>query len=74
MPLRRHGDPKREVQDACRAWLFQMPPGSYQFSVAIQEPPQRDFFKTTVDPDLIADRFLGVLRASASGDPAQLGP
>lgn len=73
MPLRRRGDPKREVQDACRAWLFQMPPGSYQFSVAIQEPPQRDFFKTTIDPDLIADRFLGVLRASASGDPAQLG-
>ena len=72
MPLRRRGDPKREVQDACRAWLFQMPPGSYQFSVAIQEPPQRDFFKTTVDPDLIAERFLGVLRASVSGDPAQL--
>ncbi|WP_229511128.1 MULTISPECIES: hypothetical protein [unclassified Massilia] len=72
MPLRRRGDPKREVQDACRAWLFQMPPGSYQFSVAIQEPPQRDFFKTTVDPDLIAERFLTVLRASAAGDAAQL--
>jgi hypothetical protein len=72
MPLRRRGDPKREVQDACRAWLFQMPPGSYQFSVAIQEPPQRDFFKATVDPDLIADRFLKVLRASALGDVEQL--
>jgi len=72
MPLRRRGDPKREVQDACRAWLFQMPPGSYQFSVAIQEPAQRDFFKATVDPDLIAERFLKVLRASAAGDAAQL--
>jgi hypothetical protein len=72
MPLRKRGDPKREVQDACRAWLFQMPPGSYQFSVAIQEPPQRDFFKATVNPELIAERFLGVLRASVSGDPAQL--
>lgn len=72
MPLRRRGDPKREVQDACRAWLFQMPPGSYQFSVAIQEPAQRDFFKATVDPDMIADRFLKVLRASAAGDAAQL--
>lgn len=72
MELRKRGDPKREVQDACRAWLFQMPPGSYQFSVAIQEPPQRDFFKATVDPDLIAERFLGVLRASVSDDPAQL--
>lgn len=72
MPLRRRGDPKREVQDACRAWLFQMPPGSYQFSVAIQEPPQRDFFKATVDPNLIAERFLKVLRASASGDAGQL--
>lgn len=72
MPLRRRGDPRREVQDACRAWLFQLPPGSYQFSVAIQEPPQRDFFRATVDPEMIAERFLGVLRASASGDPAQL--
>ena len=72
MPLRRRGDPKREVQDACRAWLFQMPPGSYQFSVAIQEPAQRDFFKATIDPDLIAERFLKVLRASAAGDAAQL--
>lgn len=72
MPLRRRGEPQREVQDACRAWLFQMPPGSYQFSVAIQEPAQRDFFKTTVDPNLIAERFLNVLRASAAGDAAQL--
>lgn len=72
IPLRRRGDPKREVQDACRAWLFQRPPGSYQFSVAIQEPPQRDFFKATVDPDLISERFLKVLRASAAGDATQL--
>lgn len=72
MPLRRRGEPQREVQDACRAWLFQMPPGSYQFSVAIQEPAQRDFFKTTVNPNQIAERFLKVLRASAAGDAAQL--
>jgi hypothetical protein len=28
-----------------RPWLFQAPAGSYQFSVAIQEPRQPDFFK-----------------------------
>jgi hypothetical protein len=72
IPLRRRGEPKREVQDSCRAWLFQRPPGSYQFSVAIQEPAQSDFFKEGVNPELIAERFLGVLRASVSGDPAQL--
>src|SRR5260370_32502841 len=38
MPLRRHGGPIHEIQESCRPWLFQAAPGSYQFSVAIQEP------------------------------------
>lgn len=72
MPLRLRGGPVRELQDACRPWIFQAPPGSYQFSVAIQEPTQPDMFKATVDPSSIAERFLAVLRAAVSSDPAQL--
>src|SRR5262249_46030363 len=38
MPLRPRGAPIREIQESCRPWLFQAAPGSYQFSVAIQQP------------------------------------
>ena len=40
---RRVGRPAKELQEACRPWLFQAAPGSYQFSVAIQRPAQSDF-------------------------------
>jgi hypothetical protein len=66
MPLRRRGGPIREIQESCRPWLFQAAPGSYQFSVAIQEPKQADFFKEDVRPDLVARQFMEVLKATAS--------
>jgi hypothetical protein len=40
--------------------------GSYQFSVAIQELKQLDFFKEDSRPDLVAQQFLEILRATAS--------
>ena len=72
MPLRLRGGPAKEVQDSCRPWLFQAPPGSYQFSVAIQSPSQGDMFADGVDPVAIAERFLNILKATVSNDPAQL--
>ena len=72
LPLRKRGAPIREIQDACRPWLFQAPPGSYQFSVAIQEPTQKDFFKTDTRPADVAERFLNILRATSSSEPEQL--
>ncbi len=66
---RRVGGPAKELQDACRPWLFQSAPGSYQFSVAIQKPAQSDFFRPEVEPDRIANHFLEIVSASASGDP-----
>jgi len=72
MPLRRRGGPIREIQESCRPWLFQAAPGSYQFSVAIQEPKQLDFFKQDVRPDLVARQFLDVLKATASDNQEQL--
>jgi hypothetical protein len=72
MPHRMHGGPIREIQEACRPWLFQAPPGSYQFSVAIQEPAQKDFFKETIKPDQVALHFLEILRSTVDDDRRSL--
>lgn len=72
MPLRPRGAPIQEIQEACRPWLFQEAPGSYQFSVAIQEPLQRDFFREDMRPDLVARQFLQILEGASNQDQAQL--
>ena len=68
MPFRLRGGPTADIQDSCRPWLFQAAPGSYQFSVAIQEPRQLDFFREDLRPDLVASHFLEILRAASSED------
>ena len=69
---RRSGRPAKELQDACRPWLFQAAPGSYQFAVAIQKPVQPDFFKETIEPEQIARHFLEIVGASSGDDVAVL--
>jgi len=69
---RRRGRPPKEIQDACRPWLFQAAPGSYQFAVAIQKPAQSDFFKEDVEPERVADHFMEVVGASASEDTTRM--
>lgn len=70
--FRRVGRPAKELLDSCRPWLFQSPPGSYQFSVAIQKPVQADFFRQDVEPERIAEHFLEIVSASSNADPAAL--
>ncbi len=72
MPLRPRGAPIQEIQESCRPWLFQEAPGSYQFSVAIQEPLQRDFFREDMRPDIVARQFLKILQAASNQDQTQL--
>src|SRR5262245_8202045 len=72
MPLRRAGPPSAEIRDACRPWLFQSVPGSYQFSVMVQQPRQADFFREDVSPRIVADTFLSILRAETEGDQERL--
>jgi hypothetical protein len=72
MPLRPRGAPIHEIQESCRPWIFQEAPGSYQFSVAIQEPLQRDFFREDMRPDLVARQFLQILQAASNQDQTQL--
>jgi hypothetical protein len=69
---RRVGRPAKELQEACRPWLFQSAPGSYQFSVAIQKPVQSDFFKEDIQPEKIAQHFLEIVSASSSDNAAEL--
>ena len=69
---RRVGRPAKELQEACRPWLFQSAPGSYQFSVAIQKPVQSDFFKEYIQPERIAQHFLEIVSASSGDDGAAL--
>lgn len=70
--FRRVGRPPKVLQDACRPWLFQSAPGSYQFSIAIQKPTQPDFFKQEIAPERIAHHFLEIVNASAGDDTAKL--
>jgi hypothetical protein len=65
---RKAGPPPKHLQDSCRPWLFQLAPGSYQFSVAIQKPAQPDFFEQNLEPEQIARRFLEIIRLSSTGD------
>jgi hypothetical protein len=69
---RRVGRPAKELQESCRPWLFQSVPGSYQFSVAIQKPPQPDFFKKDIEPERIAQHFLEIVSASSGEDATEL--
>lgn len=69
---RRVGRPTKELQEACRPWLFQSAPGSYQFSVAIQKPTQPDFFKQDIEPERIAQHFLEIVSASSGDSTAEL--
>ncbi len=69
---RKVGRPSKELQEACRPWLFQSAPGSYQFSVAIQKPAQPDFFKQDIEPERIAQHFLEIVSASSGEDHAEL--
>lgn len=69
---RKKGPPPKELQDSCKPWLFQAAPGSYQFSVAIQRPPQLDFFRQDIDPNQIAHNFLEIVRVSSSSDKEEI--
>lgn len=71
-PHRKVGRPSREIQDACQPWLFQSVPGSYQFSVAIQKPVQKDFFAEDIAPERIAHHFLEIVSASSNEDPTAI--
>ena len=66
LPHRRRGEPNKLIQDIYRPWLFQAEPGSYQFSVALQEIRQLEMFDgDDVSPKQIVDQLFGILQTCA---------
>ena len=63
--FRTGGAPRKGVRENYRPWLFQAPPGSYQFAVAIQQGENADMFVSR--GEVVADFFLKVLRLGSNG-------
>lgn len=72
-PFRRRGPPTSDVQGIFTPWLFQVPAGSYQFAVRVQEPPQTDLF--ALDKPLVAEvasKFIDVMKAAVTDPEKEL--
>ena len=66
IPHRRRGGPSKEIREAYRPWTFQAVPGSYQFTVSVQENRQLklDLFDTEeLPPKQIIDGLSDILQA-----------
>ncbi len=66
VPHRRRGGPGKEIIEAYRPWTFQAAPGSYQFTVSVQENRQLklDMFDSEdLHPKQIIDELFHILQA-----------
>ena len=73
VPLRKRGPASTAVQKIFNPWLFQAAPGSYQFAVSLQEPPQGELFpnllpSASLKVEKVASTFVDILKASVE-DP-----
>ena len=71
-PFRLRGAASDDIQETCRPWLLQAAPGSYQFSVAIEQPKQMGLFDEQLGADGVAEHFLRILKAATSSEPGLL--
>ena len=71
LPLRRRGGPSQDLQATFQPWLFQVPAGSYQFAIRVQEPPQVELFPNARPRvEQVTRKFLEIIQATAH-DPAE---
>ncbi|MCY3543589.1 MAG: hypothetical protein OXH22_06060 [Chloroflexi bacterium] len=66
VPHRRRGEPSREIKSSYRPWIFQAEPGSYQFTLSIQEISQlkMNLFDTDeIHPEQIVGQLFHILQA-----------
>jgi hypothetical protein len=68
MAFRPRGAASAEIQELCRPWLFQAPPGSYQFAVVIREPDQLHIFENGGAPGQVWRQFLEIVKAADTPD------
>jgi hypothetical protein len=74
-PLRIRGGPTFEIQQLFRPWLFQAPPGSYQFAVRLESSTQMEFgiVSPSVPPaEEVTRAFVEIVNASAADPEAEL--
>ena len=63
--FRTRGPPSKRIRENYQAWLFQAPPGSYQFAVAIQQDDNEEMFDSR--GETVADFLFKVLRLGSDG-------
>ena len=71
VPHRKRGVADPQIREACRPWLFQTAPGSYQFAVRVQKPSQGELFpEVEVKVEEVSQKFLQIIRAAVE-DPEE---
>ena len=73
-PLRKRGNPDNAIIQQCQhPWIFQAPPGSYQFAVRVQRPLQQELFGDQMPQiEEITNNFVRIIDVTSSGDLAEL--
>lgn len=74
-PLRLHGGPSMEIQQLFRPWLFQAPPGSYQFAVRLESPKQLELgiVPQEIPPvEEVTRKFIEIMNSAANDPEAAL--
>ena len=64
-PFAHAGRRAKRIRENYQAWLFQAPPGSYQFAVAIQQDDNEEMFDSR--GETVADFLFKVLRLGSDG-------
>jgi len=73
-PFRTRSTPSLDILSQFKPWLFQAPPGSYQFAVRIERPEQLPLFPDDSLPDVenITNTFASIVKASAEDPTGRL--
>jgi hypothetical protein len=74
--LRKRGSPTDVVKNYCDPWLFQAPPGSYQFAVRVRKPQAQLTIPGLPDIGLrmeqITEKFLEIMTATTQDPEGEL--
>lgn len=74
--LRKRGSPTDIVKNYCDPWLFQAPPGSYQFAVRVRKPQAQLTIPGLPDIGLrmeqITEKFLEIMTATTQDPEGEL--
>jgi hypothetical protein len=74
--LRKRGSPTDLVKNYCDPWLFQAPPGSYQFAVRVRKPQAQLTIPGLPDIGLrmeqITEKFLEIMTATTQDPEGEL--